>query len=88
MGEGEGVDDELVAALWLIGIGIGRWLIVGPWRCVGGTDRVADRQCLRALVTRARLYLSWTEVAKRSERRTKYNEFIAKQDKRTLHWQP
>ena len=45
--DGEGVDDELVAALWLT---------VGPWRCVGGTGRVADRQCLRALVTRARLY--------------------------------
>ena len=45
-GCGEGVDDKLVAALWLI---------VGPWRCVGGTGRVADRQCLRALVTRARL---------------------------------
>ena len=44
--DGEGVDDKLVAALWLI---------VGPWRCVGGTGRVADRQCLRALVTRARL---------------------------------
>ena len=33
-GRGEGVDDELVAALWLI---------VGPWRFVDGTGRVAAR---------------------------------------------
>ena len=45
--EVEGMDDKLVAAL-MADSGT-----VAVCRC--GTGRVADRQCLRALVTRARL---------------------------------